>query len=112
MRSSPVALALPSLGNSKVSDTNCGSLSMAEDPKAGVRKSFKLSSRPSGTPLTGDTPRFHIYLIDTGWNRPVSKAASFAVSVVSCIPSQRSALHPDPGAVDQGPPACSLAHRS
>jgi hypothetical protein len=38
------------------------------------RKSFKLSSRKPSEPLTRDTPRFHIFLIDTGWNRPVSEA--------------------------------------
>jgi hypothetical protein len=37
-------------------------------------KSFRLSSRQPGEPLTPETPRFHIFLIDTGWNRPVSKA--------------------------------------
>src|SRR5271157_5897795 len=34
---------------------------------------FKLRSMPSEEPLTSDAPRFHIFLIDTGWNGPVSK---------------------------------------
>ncbi len=34
---------------------------------------FKLRPRVREEPLTPDTPRFHIFLIDTGWNAPVSK---------------------------------------
>jgi hypothetical protein len=37
------------------------------------RTSFRLSSRQPGESFTGDFPRFHIFLIDTGWNGPVSK---------------------------------------
>jgi hypothetical protein len=37
-------------------------------------KSFKLRSRLPVKPLNPDTPRFHIFLVDSGWNRPVSKA--------------------------------------
>jgi hypothetical protein len=49
---------------------------MEQHSTAGSRsgKSFKLSSRKPSKPLTRDTPRFHIFLIDTGWNRPVSQA--------------------------------------
>jgi hypothetical protein len=36
-------------------------------------KSFKLSSRQPSEPHTRDAPRFHIFVIDTGWNGPVSK---------------------------------------
>jgi hypothetical protein len=38
------------------------------------KKRFHLRSRPAEEPLTPDTPRFHVFLIDTGWNTPVSKA--------------------------------------
>ena len=37
------------------------------------KRSFSLSSRRPSDPLTPDTPRFHIFLIDTGWNRPISR---------------------------------------
>ncbi len=37
------------------------------------KRSFRLSTRRPGDPLTPETPRFHIFLIDTGWNRPISK---------------------------------------
>jgi hypothetical protein len=34
---------------------------------------FKLRPRPREEPLTPETPRFHVFLIDTGWNGPVSR---------------------------------------
>ncbi len=34
---------------------------------------FKLRPKPRKEPLTPDTPRFHIFLIDTGWNAPISR---------------------------------------
>lgn len=34
---------------------------------------FKLRPRQREEPLTIDTPRFHVFLIDTGWNEPVSR---------------------------------------
>jgi hypothetical protein len=36
-------------------------------------KRFVLRSRPHPEPISPDTPRFHFFLIDTGWNAPVSK---------------------------------------
>jgi hypothetical protein len=35
--------------------------------------SFTLSSRPQDESVTRDAPRFHIFLVDTAWNAPVSK---------------------------------------
>ena len=37
-------------------------------------KSFKLSSRQPSESITPGALRFHIFLIDTGWNRPISEA--------------------------------------
>jgi hypothetical protein len=37
------------------------------------RKRFRLKAKPHPEPLTPETPRFHFFLIDTGWNGPVSK---------------------------------------
>jgi hypothetical protein len=34
---------------------------------------FKLRPKVHEQPLTPETPRFHVFLIDTGWNGPVSK---------------------------------------
>ncbi len=34
---------------------------------------FKLRPRSREEPLTPESPRFHIFLVDTGWNGPVSK---------------------------------------
>ena len=34
---------------------------------------FKLRPKLREEPLTPDSPRFHVFLIDTGWNAPVSK---------------------------------------
>jgi hypothetical protein len=34
---------------------------------------FKLRPKVRDQPLTPETPRFHVFLIDTGWNGPVSK---------------------------------------
>ncbi len=34
---------------------------------------FKLRPKHREEPLTIDTPRFHVFLVDTGWNEPVSK---------------------------------------
>ena len=36
-------------------------------------RKFKLRPKVHEQPLTRETPRFHIFLIDTGWNGPVSK---------------------------------------
>jgi hypothetical protein len=38
-----------------------------------AKRKFKLRPKHHEEPLTIDTPRFHVFLIDTGWNRPVSK---------------------------------------
>jgi hypothetical protein len=48
---------------------------MAHHSEAGSHSDnrFKLRSRPCQEPLSTETPRFHIFLIDTGWNGPVSK---------------------------------------
>jgi hypothetical protein len=40
---------------------------------AEARNLFKLRPKYHEDPLTKETPRFHIFLIDTGWNGPVSK---------------------------------------
>ena len=40
---------------------------------AAARRKFKLRSKVRELPLTAETPRFHVFLIDTGWNGPVSK---------------------------------------
>jgi hypothetical protein len=50
-------------------------MTMEQHSNAGTRPGnpFRLSSRQPGESLTPETPRFHIFLIDTGWNRPVSK---------------------------------------
>jgi hypothetical protein len=37
------------------------------------KKPFKLRTKVHEEPLTLETPRFHVFLIDTGWNGPVSK---------------------------------------
>jgi hypothetical protein len=34
---------------------------------------FRLRPRQREEPLTMDAPRFHVFLVDTGWNEPVSK---------------------------------------
>jgi hypothetical protein len=34
---------------------------------------FKLRPKHREEPLTMETPRFHVFLVDTGWNGPVSK---------------------------------------
>ncbi len=36
-------------------------------------RKFKLRPKVREQPLTPETPRFHVFLIDTGWNGPVSK---------------------------------------
>jgi hypothetical protein len=38
-----------------------------------AKKRFRLRTRQPGEPHNPDSPRFHIFLIDTGWNRPISK---------------------------------------
>jgi len=47
---------------------------MGQHSDAGTRpaKSFKLSSRDLSEAPARDTPRFHTFVIDTGWNVPVS----------------------------------------
>jgi hypothetical protein len=47
---------------------------MKQQPDAGKRpkKPFKLNSREPGEEVTPETPRFHTFLIDTGWNSPIS----------------------------------------
>jgi hypothetical protein len=40
---------------------------------AGNGKRLSLRSKPHPEPISPDTPRFHFFLIDTGWNAPVSK---------------------------------------
>jgi hypothetical protein len=40
---------------------------------APARPKFKLRPKAREQPLTPETPRFHVFLIDTGWNKPVSK---------------------------------------
>ena len=36
-------------------------------------KGFKLRPKPREEPLSPEAQRFHIFLIDTGWNAPVSR---------------------------------------
>jgi len=38
-----------------------------------IPKGFKLRPKHREEPLTPETPRFHIFLVDTRWNAPVSK---------------------------------------
>jgi hypothetical protein len=38
-----------------------------------TEKEFRLRPKARVEPLTPETPRFHVFLIDTGWNVPVSK---------------------------------------
>jgi hypothetical protein len=47
---------------------------MKQHSDAGTRpaKPFKLSSQDLGDSAAHDTPRFHTFVIDTGWNGPVS----------------------------------------
>jgi hypothetical protein len=47
---------------------------MKQHSDAGTRPAqpFKLSSRDLGDSPAHDTPRFHTFVIDTGWNGPVS----------------------------------------
>ncbi len=40
---------------------------------AAYGRKFKLRPRAYEDPLTLETPRFHVFLIDTCWNGPVSK---------------------------------------
>jgi hypothetical protein len=44
-----------------------------QNPPEKHSRGFKLRPKPRDEPLTLETPRFHIFLIDTGWNMPVSK---------------------------------------
>jgi hypothetical protein len=37
------------------------------------KRQFKLRARRRTEPLSRENPRFHVFLIDTGWNGPVSK---------------------------------------
>jgi hypothetical protein len=48
---------------------------MAQKPshESQPRKRFVLRARKHLEPITPETPRFHIFLIDTCWNGPVSK---------------------------------------
>jgi hypothetical protein len=48
---------------------------MAQKPdhESHPRKRFVLRARKHLEPITPDTPRFHIFLIDTCWNGPVSR---------------------------------------
>jgi hypothetical protein len=41
--------------------------------KSATGRHFKLRPKVREEPLTPDSPRFHVFLIDTGWNAPVSK---------------------------------------
>jgi hypothetical protein len=43
------------------------------DHSAPRGKRFELRSRRPTEPLSVENPRFHVFLIDTGWNGPVSK---------------------------------------
>jgi hypothetical protein len=38
-----------------------------------AKPKFKLRPKHREEPLTMDTQRFHVFLVDTGWNEPVSK---------------------------------------
>jgi len=40
---------------------------------AASRRQLHLRPQVREQPLTPETPRFHVFLIDTGWNGPVSK---------------------------------------
>src|SRR4051812_857218 len=44
-----------------------------EHANAGPEPRFGLRPRSRSGPFTRETPRFHVFLIDTGWNGPVSK---------------------------------------
>ncbi|MGC8640211.1 MAG: hypothetical protein ACP5XB_10095 [Isosphaeraceae bacterium] len=50
---------------------------------AATEKRFKLRPRAPEGPLTLESPRFHIFLIDTGWNAPVSKVLHEQVPLFS-----------------------------
>ena len=41
--------------------------------ESGPQRRSSSSERKHLEPITPDSPRFHIFLIDTGWNGPVSK---------------------------------------
>jgi hypothetical protein len=45
----------------------------ATQPQTPEKTPFHLRPKIRETPFTPDSPRFHIFLIDTGWNHPVSK---------------------------------------
>ena len=40
---------------------------------AATGRQLDLRPKVREQPLTPETPRFHVFLIDTGWNAPVSK---------------------------------------
>jgi len=47
---------------------------LIEDAEVAPPEDLDLRAAPLKTPPTADAGRFHIFLIDTGWNVPVSKA--------------------------------------
>ena len=51
------------------------------------RHAFHLRSRRHPS-LTSDGPRFHIFLVDTGWNRPVSEVLHSQVPVIHAFQPQ------------------------
>jgi hypothetical protein len=48
-------------------------MSQKQQQPAASGKRFVLRSRPHPEPIGPETPRFHFFLIDSGWNAPVSK---------------------------------------
>jgi hypothetical protein len=48
-------------------------MSQKTDHSEAKGKRFVLRSQPHPEPINPDTPRFHFFHIDTGWNAPVSK---------------------------------------
>ena len=49
---------------------------------------FKLRPKVREQPLTPETPRFHVFLIDTGWNGPVSKILHENMPLFHCYHPQ------------------------
>src|SRR4051795_5815136 len=48
-------------------------MSHQTDHSPGDRQPLRLRSKAHPEPISPETPRFHFFLIDTGWNGPVSK---------------------------------------
>jgi hypothetical protein len=46
------------------------------------KEKFELRSRAAEKPIEADQPRFHLFLVDTGWNVPVSKAVRHQLPLI------------------------------